>query len=92
MGVLAIYSCDGTVSCCRVQHVWTSSSIFRFLKNLVSCRISSRCKKLLQEEEHNNISGEVVSLLNCLSLAMLNVSHNNLARDILTCDNFLKFS
>ncbi|XP_050365678.1 LRR receptor-like serine/threonine-protein kinase ERECTA [Argentina anserina] len=51
------------------------------LQNLFSLRL-----------EHNNISGEVMSLINCLSLAVLNVSYNNLAGDIPTSNNFSRFS
>lgn len=42
--------------------------------------------------ENNNLSGSVMPLINCLSLTVLNVSHNNLAGDIPTGNNFSKFS
>ncbi|KAK6236673.1 hypothetical protein SCA6_012010 [Theobroma cacao] len=42
--------------------------------------------------ENNNLSGDVMSLINCISLAILNVSYNNLAGDIPTSNNFSRFS
>ncbi|PIN09220.1 Serine/threonine protein kinase [Handroanthus impetiginosus] len=42
--------------------------------------------------ENNNISGDVMSLVNCLSLTVLNVSYNNLAGYIPTGNNFSRFS
>ncbi|BFG18054.1 hypothetical protein CerSpe_043280 [Prunus speciosa] len=42
--------------------------------------------------DHNNLTGDVVPLINCLSLAVLNVSYNNLAGDIPTSNNFSRFS
>ncbi|KAJ7966355.1 Receptor protein kinase [Quillaja saponaria] len=42
--------------------------------------------------ENNNLSGDVMSLINCLSLTVLNVSYNNLAGDIPTSNNFSRFS
>ncbi|CAA7401259.1 unnamed protein product [Spirodela intermedia] len=42
--------------------------------------------------ENNNLSGEIVSLSNCFSLAVLNVSYNNLWGDIPTVNNFSRFS
>ncbi|KAM0021209.1 putative protein kinase RLK-Pelle-LRR-XIIIb family [Helianthus debilis subsp. tardiflorus] len=42
--------------------------------------------------ESNNLTGGLVSLVNCLSLSILNVSYNNLAGDIPTGNNFSKFS
>ncbi|PWA69443.1 leucine-rich receptor-like protein kinase family protein [Artemisia annua] len=42
--------------------------------------------------ESNNLTGGLVSLVNCLSLSVLNVSYNNLAGDIPTGNNFSKFS
>lgn len=46
----------------------------------------------LLKVESNNLSGGVVSLVNCLSLSILNVSYNNLAGDIPTGNNFSRFS
>ncbi|KAI5354135.1 hypothetical protein L3X38_007030 [Prunus dulcis] len=51
------------------------------LQNLFSLRL-----------DHNNLTGDVVPLINCLSLAVLNVSYNNLAGDIPTSNNFSRFS
>ncbi|PPD98906.1 hypothetical protein GOBAR_DD04068 [Gossypium barbadense] len=51
------------------------------LQNLFSLRL-----------ENNNLSGDVMSLVNCLSLTILNVSYNNLAGDIPTSNNFSRFS
>ncbi|GMQ02378.1 hypothetical protein CsSME_00048639 [Camellia sinensis var. sinensis] len=42
--------------------------------------------------ESNNLSGDVISLINCLSLTVLNVSYNNLAGNIPTGNNFSRFS
>ncbi|KAI3811516.1 hypothetical protein L1987_21240 [Smallanthus sonchifolius] len=42
--------------------------------------------------ESNNLTGGLTSLVNCLSLSVLNVSYNNLAGDIPTANNFSKFS
>ncbi|KAI3786965.1 hypothetical protein L1987_41080 [Smallanthus sonchifolius] len=42
--------------------------------------------------ESNNFTGGLTSLVNCLSLSVLNVSYNNLAGDIPTGNNFSKFS
>ncbi|OMO67023.1 hypothetical protein CCACVL1_20840 [Corchorus capsularis] len=42
--------------------------------------------------ENNNLSGDVMSLINCMSLTILNVSYNNLAGDIPTSNNFSRFS
>nr|AYF57891.1 erecta [Vitis vinifera] len=42
--------------------------------------------------ENNNLSGDVTSLINCLSLTVLNVSYNNLGGDIPTSNNFSRFS
>ncbi|KAL8236794.1 hypothetical protein R6Q59_017875 [Mikania micrantha] len=42
--------------------------------------------------ESNNLTGGLGSLVNCLSLSVLNVSYNNLAGDIPTSNNFSKFS
>ncbi|KDP34024.1 hypothetical protein JCGZ_07595 [Jatropha curcas] len=42
--------------------------------------------------ENNNLSGDVISLINCLSLTILNVSYNNLAGVIPTSNNFTRFS
>ncbi|KAI3682111.1 hypothetical protein L2E82_50143 [Cichorium intybus] len=42
--------------------------------------------------ESNNLTGGLISLVNCLSLSILNVSYNNLAGDIPTGNNFSKFS
>ncbi|XP_022754146.1 LRR receptor-like serine/threonine-protein kinase ERECTA [Durio zibethinus] len=42
--------------------------------------------------EKNNLSGDVMSLINCISLTILNVSYNNLAGDIPTGNNFSRFS
>lgn len=54
---------------------------FGQLQNLFSLRL-----------EHNHLSGDVMSLMNCLSLAILNVSYNNLVGDITTSNNFSRFS
>ncbi|XP_057959901.1 LRR receptor-like serine/threonine-protein kinase ERECTA [Malania oleifera] len=42
--------------------------------------------------ENNNLSGDVMSLINCLSLSVLNVSYNNLAGVIPSSNNFSRFS
>ncbi|CAK7352768.1 unnamed protein product [Dovyalis caffra] len=42
--------------------------------------------------EKNNLSGDVMSLINCLSLSVLNVSYNNLAGVIPTSNNFSRFT
>ncbi|KAF5802606.1 putative protein kinase RLK-Pelle-LRR-XIIIb family [Helianthus annuus] len=42
--------------------------------------------------ESNNFTGGLTSLVNCLSLSVLNVSYNNLVGDIPTGNNFSKFS
>ncbi|KAH8504635.1 hypothetical protein H0E87_012030 [Populus deltoides] len=42
--------------------------------------------------ENNSLSGDVMSLINCLSLSVLNVSYNNLAGVIPTSNNFSRFS
>lgn len=42
--------------------------------------------------ESNNFTGGLMSLVNCLSLSLLNVSYNSLAGDIPTGNNFSKFS
>lgn len=42
--------------------------------------------------ESNNLSGGVMSLANCLSLTVLNVSYNNLAGYLPTRNNFSRFS
>uniref|UniRef100_A0A1J3FDU6 non-specific serine/threonine protein kinase n=2 Tax=Noccaea caerulescens TaxID=107243 RepID=A0A1J3FDU6_NOCCA len=42
--------------------------------------------------ENNNLTGNIGSLANCLSLNVLNVSHNNLAGDIPKNNNFSRFS
>ncbi|KAA8546248.1 hypothetical protein F0562_003013 [Nyssa sinensis] len=42
--------------------------------------------------ENNNLSGDLMSLINCLSLTVLNVSYNNLVGDIPTNNNFSRFS
>uniref|UniRef100_A0A5B7CCD8 Protein kinase domain-containing protein n=1 Tax=Davidia involucrata TaxID=16924 RepID=A0A5B7CCD8_DAVIN len=42
--------------------------------------------------ENNNLSGDLTSLINCLSLTVLNVSYNNLVGDIPTSNNFSRFS
>ncbi|KAK3021311.1 hypothetical protein RJ639_046882 [Escallonia herrerae] len=46
----------------------------------------------LLKVENNNLSGDIMSLVNCLSLAVLNVSYNNLAGDIPAGNNFSRFS
>ncbi|XAR57537.1 Non-specific serine/threonine protein kinase [Bertholletia excelsa] len=51
------------------------------LQNLFSLRL-----------ENNSLSGDVASLVNCLSLSILNVSYNNLAGNIPTGNNFSRFS
>ncbi|KAJ9702122.1 hypothetical protein PVL29_004048 [Vitis rotundifolia] len=51
------------------------------LQNMFSLRV-----------ENNNLSGDVTSLINCLSLTVLNVSYNNLGGDIPTGNNFSRFS
>ncbi|XP_072979647.1 LRR receptor-like serine/threonine-protein kinase ER2 [Typha angustifolia] len=51
------------------------------LQNLISLNI-----------ENNNISGEIMSLMNCISLTVLNVSYNNLVGVIPTDNNFSRFS
>ncbi|XVE53833.1 hypothetical protein DITRI_Ditri03aG0033700 [Diplodiscus trichospermus] len=51
------------------------------LQNLLSLRLTN-----------NNLSGDVMSLVNCMSLTILNVSYNNLAGDIPTSNNFSRFS
>ncbi|KAJ7958412.1 Receptor protein kinase [Quillaja saponaria] len=42
--------------------------------------------------ENNNLSGDVMSLINCLSLTVLNVSYNNLAGEVPMSNNFSRFS
>ncbi|XWS72376.1 hypothetical protein CRYUN_Cryun02cG0034900 [Craigia yunnanensis] len=42
--------------------------------------------------ENNNLSGDVMSLINCISLTILNVSYNNLAGAIPSSNNFSRFS
>ncbi|KAL2896870.1 LRR receptor-like serine/threonine-protein kinase ERECTA [Bienertia sinuspersici] len=42
--------------------------------------------------EYNNLSGDVMSLMSCLSLSTLNVSYNDLVGDIPTSNNFSRFS
>ncbi|KAM7259817.1 hypothetical protein ACFE04_015558 [Oxalis oulophora] len=42
--------------------------------------------------ENNDLSGDVTSLMNCLSLTLLNVSYNNLAGHVPTSNNFSRFS
>ncbi|KAG5386639.1 hypothetical protein IGI04_038109 [Brassica rapa subsp. trilocularis] len=42
--------------------------------------------------ENNNLTGNVGSLVNCLSLTVLNVSYNNLVGDIPKSNNFSRFS
>ncbi|KAL0886163.1 hypothetical protein Bca101_010146 [Brassica carinata] len=42
--------------------------------------------------ENNNLTGNVGSLANCLSLTVLNVSYNNLVGDIPKSNNFSRFS
>nr|DAD44259.1 TPA_asm: hypothetical protein HUJ06_002489 [Nelumbo nucifera] len=41
--------------------------------------------------ENNNLSGDVLSLISCFSLTILNISYNNLAGDIPTANNFSRF-
>ncbi|XP_026441235.1 LRR receptor-like serine/threonine-protein kinase ERECTA [Papaver somniferum] len=41
--------------------------------------------------EYNNLTGDVVPLISCLSLSVLNVSYNNLFGDIPTGNNFSRF-
>ncbi|XP_044471112.1 LRR receptor-like serine/threonine-protein kinase ERECTA [Mangifera indica] len=42
--------------------------------------------------ENNNLSGDVTPLINCVSLAVLNVSYNDLTGNIPTSNNFSRFS
>lgn len=42
--------------------------------------------------ENNNLSGDLTSLINCLTLVVLNVSYNNFSGDIPTSNNFSRFS
>ncbi|XP_020081619.1 LRR receptor-like serine/threonine-protein kinase ERECTA isoform X1 [Ananas comosus] len=42
--------------------------------------------------ESNNLSGDIISLTNCFSLTVLNVSYNNLVGEIPTDNNFSRFS
>ncbi|KAL8501888.1 hypothetical protein ACS0TY_021124 [Phlomoides rotata] len=42
--------------------------------------------------ENNNICGDVIALVNCLSLTVLNVSYNNLSGYIPSRNNFSRFS
>ncbi|KAK9213119.1 hypothetical protein WN943_002506 [Citrus x changshan-huyou] len=42
--------------------------------------------------DYNNLSGDVMSLINCLSLSVLNLSYNNLVGDIPSSNNFSRFS
>ncbi|KAI5393545.1 LRR receptor-like serine/threonine-protein kinase ERECTA isoform X1 [Lathyrus oleraceus] len=42
--------------------------------------------------EYNDLTGDVASLVNCLSLSLLNVSYNNLVGLIPTNNNFTRFS
>ncbi|XP_057424475.1 LRR receptor-like serine/threonine-protein kinase ERECTA isoform X2 [Lotus japonicus] len=51
------------------------------LQNIVSLRL-----------ENNKLTGDVATLVNCLSLSLLNVSYNNLVGDIPTSNNFSRFS
>ncbi|KAK7410178.1 hypothetical protein VNO78_00756 [Psophocarpus tetragonolobus] len=51
------------------------------LQNIISLRL-----------EKNKLSGDVSSLVNCLSLSLLNVSYNNLVGIVPTSNNFSRFS
>ncbi|GFZ15588.1 leucine-rich receptor-like protein kinase family protein [Actinidia rufa] len=42
--------------------------------------------------DRNNLTGDVTTLINCISLTVLNVSYNNLAGNIPTGNNFSRFS
>ncbi|KAL8171252.1 hypothetical protein V2J09_023056 [Rumex salicifolius] len=51
------------------------------LQNIYSLRVAK-----------NNLTGDVTTLLNCVSLAVLNVSYNKLSGNIPTSNNFSRFS
>ncbi|GAB2270893.1 hypothetical protein Dimus_005756 [Dionaea muscipula] len=56
---------------------WSASELVFAVSS--TCKVSTTNKILGGEWKHNNLSGDVLSLMNCLSLAFLNVSYNNLA-------------
>ncbi|PON39635.1 GPCR kinase [Trema orientale] len=79
-----IVSCFMCLDCRDLSNNHLAGSIpqeLSQLQNMFSLRL-----------ERNNLSGDVMSLLNCLSLAVLNVSYNNLAGNIPTNNNFSRFS
>ncbi|GKV03693.1 hypothetical protein SLEP1_g15957 [Rubroshorea leprosula] len=62
------------------------------LSGLIPQELTQLQDMALLRLEKNNLSGDVMSLVNCLSLTVLNVSYNNLAGDIPTSNNFSRFS
>ncbi|KAJ6743349.1 LRR RECEPTOR-LIKE SERINE/THREONINE-PROTEIN KINASE-RELATED [Salix viminalis] len=62
------------------------------LSGLIPQELSQIQNMFLLRLENNNLSGDVMSLINCLSLSVLNVSYNNLAGVIPTGNNFSRFS
>lgn len=62
------------------------------LSGLIPQELSQIQNMFLLRLENNNLSGDVMSLINCLSLSVLNVSYNNLAGVIPTSNNFSRFS
>lgn len=62
------------------------------LSGLIPQELSQIQSMFLLRLENNNLSGDVMSLINCLSLSVLNVSYNNLAGVIPTSNNFSRFS
>lgn len=62
------------------------------LSGLIPQELSQIQNMFLLRLENNNLSGDVISLINCLSLSVLNVSYNNLAGVIPTSNNFSRFS
>ncbi|KAI9106752.1 hypothetical protein K1719_022280 [Acacia pycnantha] len=62
------------------------------LSGLIPQELSQLQNMIYLRLENNNLSGDVTSLINCLSLSLLNVSYNNLVGVIPTSNNFSRFS
>ncbi|KAE9588519.1 putative non-specific serine/threonine protein kinase [Lupinus albus] len=62
------------------------------LSGLIPEELSQLQNMIFLRLENNKLTGDVTSLVDCLSLSLLNVSYNKLVGVIPTRNNFTRFS